>query len=235
MSKPGEKEDRSTSRSKLVLVITIFVIGGLVASYFIFPSYQAFISEAFQVLTSDNEKRISNWVSDFGMWGPVFIIAAIVGQMFLVVVNVVLLMLVAILAYGSFWGSIIAITGICVASTVGYYIGSALGEFTVYQLIGKKAKEQTEKYTQKYGYAAVVAARLSPFLSNDAISFVAGLLKMNYWKFMVATLAGIIPLTVLIAWLSENMQRLRAGIIWITVISIVAFLLYVIYKRFLKP
>lgn len=234
MPNQEEKEGRSTSRSKLVLFITVAVIAVLIAAYFLLPSYREFILEAYNILTSDNEERISDWVSDFGIWGPVFIVAAIVGQMFLVVVNVVLLMLVAILAYGSFWGSVIAITGICVASSVGYYIGNALGEYTVYRLIGKEAKERVEKYTHKYGYAAVVAARLSPFLSNDAISFVAGLLKMNYWKFMGATLAGIIPLTVLIAWLSENMQRLKAGIIWITVISIVAFLFYVVYKRLRK-
>jgi len=79
---------------------------------------------------------------------------------------------------------------------------------------------------------AVAIARFSPFLSNDAISFVAGILKMSYWKFMGATLAGITPLIILIAWLSESMDRLETGLIWISAISLAVFIGYIVYDKY---
>jgi uncharacterized membrane protein YdjX (TVP38/TMEM64 family) len=220
-----------TSQSNTVLIITGTLFAGLIIGYFAIPEFQNFVQEAYRILTSENEQKISDWVSQFGIWGPVFIIVAVVGQMFLIVVNVVLLVLVAVLAYGPWWGSLLGVFSICVASTVGYWIGRSLGTYTVYKLIGEKTERRVEKYAKRYGYFAVVFARLSPFLSNDAISFVAGLIRMNYWKFMLATLTGIIPLTVFIAWMSKDMERLKNGLIWVSIITIVAFIAYIIYDK----
>jgi len=50
-----------------------------------------------------------------------------------------------------------------------------------------------------YGFWAIIVTRVNPFLSNDAISFVGGLLRMGYWKFIAAALVGIAPLTSFIA------------------------------------
>ncbi|WP_373055639.1 TVP38/TMEM64 family protein [Zunongwangia sp. H14] len=84
---------------------------------------------------------------------------------------------------------------------------------------------------EDYGFWAVIIARVSPVLSNDATSFVAGLLRMGYWKFIAATLAGIIPLTGAIAYLGGNFQRLKSGLIWISAVSLVLLIIYIIYDR----
>jgi uncharacterized membrane protein YdjX (TVP38/TMEM64 family) len=219
-------------QSKSIFIITTILIAGLIGAYFAIPSYRSFLQEAFTILTSGNDGRISQWVQQFGFWGPFFIVFATVAQMFLLIINVVLLVLVAILAYGPFWGSFLAIFSICTASTVGYFMGRFLGIHTVGKLISEKSSIKVEEFIDQYGIAAVVIFRFSPFLSNDAISFVAGLLKMNYWKFMAATIAGITPLTALIAWMAEDMQRLKTGLIWGSAISIAGFIVYVIYDKY---
>jgi uncharacterized membrane protein YdjX (TVP38/TMEM64 family) len=121
-----------------------------------------------------------------------------------------------------------------VASTVGYFIGRALGRQAVHKLIGEKTERKISRFMDSYGMGAVAIARFSPFLSNDAISFVAGILKMSYWKFMAATLTGITPLIILIAWLSESMERLETGLIWISAVSLAAFIIYVVYDKYFK-
>lgn len=227
-------EQETTSQSKITLLVTGLLIGGLVASYFIFPAYAELLDNAYQVLTSGDEERISDWVRQFGGWGPVFIVLVTIAQMFLLVVNIMLVVLVAILAYGPWWGSLLSVAGIVVASTVGYLIGRALGAHTVYRLIGEKSERKVEDFVHKYGLGAVVIARISPFLSNDAISFVAGLTRLGYWKFMAATLAGIVPLIALIAWMSEDMDRLKTGLIWVSAVSLALFVGYVVYDKYWK-
>ena len=133
------QEQTGKKQSRLPLIISAVIIFGLIAAYFIFPEFNQTIKEGWAALTSNDKQRISEWVSQFGFWGPVFIILAMVAQMFLVVINVVLLMLVAILAYGPVWGSVVAIVAILVASSLGYLIGKSVGEAGVSKLIGQKA------------------------------------------------------------------------------------------------
>jgi len=228
------QHQQQAKESKWPLIGTAMLIGGLVASYFMFSGFQEGVNEAWEVLTSGDEQRISGWVSQFGYWGPVFIVLAMVAQMFLLVVNVVLLMLVAIIAYGPVWGSVIAVVAVLVASTAGYFIGRSVGQAGVTKLIGHKAEKKVTDFVKKYGLWAVVIARISPFLSNDAVSFVAGLAKMNYWRFIGATMAGIVPLTVLLAWLGENNQRLKTGLIWVSAVSLAVFIGYIIYNKYIR-
>lgn len=203
----------------------------VLACYFWWPGFQETVKEAWQVLTSGNKERISGWVSAFGLWGPLFIVLFMVLQMFLVVINVVALMVVAVLAYGPVWGSAISLAGIFVASTAGYFLGRGLGQATVGKLLGAKTRQKVEEQVARYGIWAVVLARISPLISNDAISIVAGLARMPYRKFMLATAAGIIPLTLLIAYLGQDIDRLKTGLLVVSLIGIIALAGYYFYDR----
>ena len=229
-----EDNGSSDKQSKWPLIITAVLIAGLVASYFVFPGFEKEVDTAWSVLSSGENQRISEWVSQFGFWGPFFIILAMVAQMFLLVINVVALMLVAIIAYGSVWGTLIAVAAVFVASTIGYILGRWVGQAGVVKLIGRKTERKVTGFVENYGLWAVLIARISPFLSNDAISFVAGLAKMNYFRFIGATLAGITPLAILLAWLGENNERLKNGLIWVSAVSIAAFIGYIIYDKYIK-
>ncbi|TPE43096.1 TVP38/TMEM64 family protein [Pontibacter mangrovi] len=229
-----QEADTDDKQSKWPLLITAILIGCLIGSYFLFPGFQQGVDKGWDVLTSGEEKRISEWVSQFGFWGPFFIVLAMIAQMFLLVINVVALMLVAIIAYGPVWGSVIAVGAVLVASTLGYWIGRSVGQAGVRKLIGKKSEQKVSGFMDDYGIWAIIIARLSPFLSNDAVSFVAGLAGMGFIRFIGATLAGIVPLTVLLAWLGENNERLKNGLIWVSAISLALFIGYIIYKKYVR-
>ncbi len=218
-------------RSKWPVIASATILMAAVISYFVYPGVEQFVNEAYNTLTSQDEERITRWVSQLGIWGPVFIIATMVLQMFLLIVPSPLLMLVSILAYGPFWGSVLSVAAIFIASTVGYFVGIFLSYFTIRKIIGENKEKKLEYYVNRYGFWAVAITRLSPFLSNDAISFVAGIVKMSYWKFIGATLMGIVPLTILFAWFGENNERLKTGLIWTVVVSALAFAAYVVYDR----
>lgn len=47
--------------------------------------------------------------------------------------------------------------------------------------------------------ATVFAGRLMPFVSFDMISYAAGLSRLHAWRFALATLAGIVPASFLLA------------------------------------
>lgn len=221
----------SIQKTKWPTYVTLLAVGLLVSGYFFVPSIQEFFDEAWQVLTSNDKQRTQEWVAQFGALGPLVLVLAMVVQMFLIVVPTILLMVVAILAYGPIWGSLIVFAAVFAASSVGYLIGNRLGHDHVVRLLGKKSEQKVEQFLEDYGFWAVVITRLNPFLSNDAVSFVGGLLNMGYWRFIAATLLGIAPLTLFIAFFGENIERLKTGLLWGSLVCLVLFGLYVWWDK----
>ena len=224
-------EVKSQKRSKLPLYLSIVLVVAIIICYFTVPAFKEFLIEAWQVLTSDDEERIKSWVSSLGWYGPAVLVLAMILQMFLLVIPTVLLMIVSILAYGPIWGSVIILISIISASSVGYFIAKYLGTAAVIRLLGKKNIERIDGFLKNYGFWAIAVTRLNPFLSNDAISFIAGLLKMNYWKFIGATVLGIAPLTLFIAIMGKNINSLQTGLLWGSLVSLLLLGLYIWWDK----
>lgn len=226
MQKEGQK-----SQSKLPLIVSFTLVVSIGLLYFFNTDFNKFLNESWNILSSGNEKRIAEWVSRFSWWGPLVIIVVMVTQMFLFVIPSIVVMVVSIVAYGPFYGTGIILISITCASSLGYFIGKSLGTPIINKLVGAKSKEKIEHFLTNYGFWAVIVTRISPFLSNDAISFVAGILKMGYWRFMGATLLGILPLTLLIAYLGESYERLKNGLLWVSIASLIGFAAYVWWDK----
>lgn len=231
-TKEVTSRDSSTiKQSKAPLYISIAIIVGAIAAYFLVPSVNQFFTEAWNVLTSDDEQKVKDWVGQFGFGGPLVIIAAMTLQMFLLVIPTPLLMIVSVLAYGPFWGALLILIAVFVASSAGYFIGAYFGPPLVEKIIGEKSEKKIASFIDDYGFWTVIVTRISPFLSNDAISLIAGTLRMGYWRFIGATIIGILPLAILIAYLGKDINRLKSGLIWGSIISVILFIAFVWWDK----
>jgi uncharacterized membrane protein YdjX (TVP38/TMEM64 family) len=210
-----------------------YIYGGLAvafaACYFFIPAFKQEIDIAFDVLTGEDDERIRQWVSTFGIFGPVVIVLGMMVQMFLFVVPNVLLMMIAIVSYGPFWGGVISLVGVFAASSFGYYIGRKLSRVTVSKFVSIENQLKISAFIHDYGVGAIIITRLSSF-SNDALSFVAGMLKMEYRKYILSTLAGITPLIVLLAIFGKN-EKIEWALIWIAAASLVMLVVYIILDK----
>ena len=220
-----------SGKSRKPLYISIAVIASVVLGYFLFPDVRLWLDRAWLVLTSGDAQKTREWVAGFGWFGPLMIVIVMVAQMFLIIVPSWLLMIVAILAYGPIYGSAIIFAGIFAASTVGYFIGKILGPDTTARLIGGKSQQKVTGFLDRYGVWAIVITRINPLLSNDAISFMAGLLRMRYRTFILSTLLGIAPLVIVIAILGQLTDGLRTGLIWLSVVSLAGFVLFIWWDK----
>ena len=215
--------------SKVPLFISIGLLAALVGSYFIFPGFQAGVNEAFDVITSEDQDRIQAWVKQFGAWGPIVLIFAMMVQMFLLIIPNMLLFMIAILCYGPIWGSLISFAGVFASSSLGYAIGKKLGPRAIDKFVSAKAQEKICLFINRYGVMAIAITRICSF-SNDALSFVAGILEMSYKKYILATLGGIIPLVVLLAIYGKN-GKIENALIWVASISFVGLIVYIIVDK----
>lgn len=215
--------------SKAPLFISLSILAALAGCYFLIPSFQNVINEAYKIITSENTDDIRDWVNQLGLLGPIVLILMMVIQMFLFVIPNVLVMMVAITCYGPVWGSVISLAGVFASSSFGYVIGRYLGRATVNRFIGEKTQQRVSTFIKDYGVPAIAITRLSS-LSNDSLSFVTGMLRMSYVKYILATLGGITPLIVLLAIYGMN-GKIEKALIWIAAISIVMLILYIIIDK----
>lgn len=196
-------------------------------AYALAPSFRAFVHEAARVLASGELERVRAWLQGFGAWSLVVIVAILTIQPLLVVVPSVLMMIVAVVAYGPVWGGLLAWGGSILAAMVGYGLGWSLHPVTVSRMIGPEAERRIESAVERYGFWSVFLFRVSPILSTDAISIVAGLLEMRLDRYLLATALGFLPLAGAIALLGRDLQQLETFLLWGTIASVAALALYV--------
>ena len=210
-----------------------FILSGtvlifLVILYFYHDPFREAVKEAWNVLLSEDRERIRDYVKQFGVLGPLAIIVFIILQMFLIIFPSWLPIIVGVLAYGFWWGVLINLTGVGIASTIGFFIGKKFKG-----ILGNKNYEKWKYWIKNYSFGTVVLFRISPFFSNDAISFIAGIFRMSYKKFIMATYAGMIPLSLAVGYFSTDVDKLENGLYWIGGVGAVLYGLYIFmdYKK----
>ncbi|KAA2243575.1 TVP38/TMEM64 family protein [Chitinophaga agrisoli] len=220
---------KSPKPSKLPLFVSIGLLVALAICYWQIPGFRHALQDAWRMLTNDNEKEFRQWISQFGFAGPVILVLVMVVQMFLFVIPNVLVMMIAINGYGPFWGSVISFVGVFASSSTGYMIGRYLSPSTVSRFVSEKNQHKISSFIKDYGVAAIAITRLSS-LSNDSLGFVTGLLKMDYKKYILATMGGITPLIVLLAIYGKN-GKIEKALIWVAAISLAGLIAYIIIDK----
>lgn len=234
MANGADASREGKDQSKWVWFIPLGLIGALVVLYFVVPSFHDFVGKAYSVLSSGEQQRIEQWVNQFGAWSFVVVIGLMLLQTLVPFLPSVVTMVVAVVSFGPIIGGLVTWGGLLIAASAGYAIGRGFGVAAVDRLIGQETEQKVEHAIERYGVWAIIAARVSPVLSTDAVSIAAGLMKMSYLPFIAATAAGTLPLTMLIAWFGEDFTRLKSGLIWISVASISIFVGYVVYDKYFR-
>ena len=137
-------------------------------------------------------------VARAGIWGPFLI----VGLMAFAVVASPLpsapIALAAGAAYGHLWGAVQVVLGAELGAVIAFGLARVLGRNTLQRLFGDRV-DAGLLGSQNALTATVFASRLMPFVSFDMISYAAGLSSLHAWRFAIATLAGIMPASFLLA------------------------------------
>lgn len=222
---------RSMRKISLPAILTLAVLVLFGAFYAFNPPFRDWLAEAYAVFTTGNYDTIHGFLENYRQYGYLILLGAFLFQMFLFVVPSVMVMTLCVLMYGPIEGGLLCIVGIFIASSFAYFIGKSLSEVTLDKIVGHGSREKMVSYLENYGFWTIFIFRISPFLSNDAVSFVSGLVKMNYWRFILATLAGITPLAALIAYFGRSTQGIETGLMVVSAVGLVALVIYIFVDR----
>ncbi len=158
--------------SKTIALMAFFIIVYAIALFFIRDQYHV----------------IGLWViSHLGFSGLALFV--LVTDMFIVPMSVDI-----IFPFVLEWNPVLLLTTMSLASAAGgiggYWIGRLLGHLKIIKAITARFSSDGERLINIYGGWAVVIAGLTP-IPFSTVCWLAGMLKVNFYYFMLATLSRI--------------------------------------------
>ncbi len=148
---------------------------------------------------------LAQWLQSEGAIGPLLlmllmIIAVVVGPIPTLPVSAT-----AGLAFGVLAGTAIAATGALIGAMAAFWIARFLGR----EAISRRFPDNpvlAREGSQRFLTLAIFLTRLIPVFSFALISYGAGVTAIHAWRFAIATLVGMLPMTVVFAGLGNTFR-----------------------------
>ena len=179
-------------RNAIKLATLVVLAGGAVALYF---------SPLRAYLTKAHINDFITWLR--GLWyGPIVLIALYAaGCVFAMPASIF------VIAAGVIWGwklgAVYAIIGGFLGAIAAYYVGGFLGEGLLEKFgsVGRAVRKQVETA----GFTSMLIVRLIPGPPFAVWNYAAGVAKMRFRDYALATLIGIIPSHVVFSYCADSL------------------------------
>ncbi len=172
-------------------------------------------------------------VAELGVIGPL----AIIGAMCIAVVFSPLpsapIALAAGALYGHGWGTVYIVVGAQAGAMAAFLIARMLGAKLLHHWFGERLTMGLMG-SQRTLMVIVFLSRLAPFVSFDLISYAAGLTPLHFWRFAIATVAGIIPMSFFLAHFGAELASGDSAVIGVTLLGLGLLTLLPVAWRSLK-
>lgn len=170
-----------------------------------------------------------------GAWGPLAIIGLMAIAIVLSPIPSAPIALTAGVAYGHTWGTLYVLIGAEIGALVAFAVARLVGYDVLKRWLGDRLSFGLLG-SQNTLMAIVFVTRLLPFLSFDLVSYAAGLTSLAPWRFAVATLAGIIPASFLLAHFGDEMAstdttRTTVAVVALGIITLIPAAIHVVRRR----
>lgn len=148
-----------------------------------------------------------------GRLGPAVIVAAMAAAVVASPIPSAPIALAAGALYGHAFGAVLVVMGAEIGAIIAFVLARVLGRSILESWLGTRL-DQGLLGSQNALTFAVLVSRLLPFVSFDLVSYAAGLSVLQFWRFALATLAGVIPASFLLAHFGSRMASTGFGAAW---------------------
>lgn len=200
ISAAADPECPDPAGSKRKMFVAAAVLTGLVLLYW-------HLSRSGVIPDLSDERSLRAEVERWGIWGPVLLILLMVAAIVMTPIPSGPIALVAGAAYGPALGGIYVVIGAQGGALVAFWIARCLGyeSLRCWPAARKLLHRLQGGRSQTWLMLVVFISRLLPFVSFDAVSYVAGVTPLTFWRFAVATLAGVIPVSFALTYFGDRL------------------------------
>lgn len=229
MARPAEPNARAVRRLRLLTLLAAAASFGLL--YGLVDGFREETNRALGILGRGDVAGLRDYIVSFGLWAPVASCFLMVLQALAAPVPSFLITFANGLAFGVFWGWMLSLFGHVLAAVVCFGVSRALGRGPVEVLVGRTGLESADRWFERWGTYAVFASRLLPGVAFDAISYAAGLTRMRFGGFTLATTLGILPQTFLYSYLGRRAPEYVGLFLFTSGLVIVGVVVFALVRR----
>lgn len=193
---------------------------GLVAAVALLMAVLWLVLRQLGMPASLSPDALSAWLNGQGVWGPVFlflmmVLAVVVGPIPTLPVSAA-----SGLAFGMLTGTMLAAAGALTGAMIAFSVARVLGREALREKLSTNPVFASDG-SQRLLFWVVFLTRLIPLFSFALISYAAGVTAIHGWRFAVASLFGMLPMTFVFAGLGTTFELNPV----VTVVSAVVILL----------
>ena len=196
----------STRRRAAIVLLLLLAVAGVA----LLPPVRG----AVFLLAAGDVGRIRRWILGFGVWAPVASAALMLLQAVVAPLPASPVTYANGLLFGVWWGSLLSWASALIAAALCFGLSRWFGRPLAERLVTRAAVEWSDAFFARWGLWAVLVGRLLPVVSFDVVSYGAGLTPMRFGGFLLATALGMIPGTLLYAWLGHVGSGSGGALLW---------------------
>jgi uncharacterized membrane protein YdjX (TVP38/TMEM64 family) len=154
--------------------------------------------------------NVKNYILSFGIWAPIVFIIIYSLRGAVLVIPVGVMSLAGGLAFGKWVGTIYILLGATFGASLSFWIARYFGRSFIerFEWLHKGQVKSLDEGVEKNGFRMMLFMRLIPLFQYDAVNFGAGLSKMKFHDFVLASFIGMIPGGFITAMLGSSLENI---------------------------
>ncbi len=169
-------------------------------------------------------RELADYFLSFGPWTVAISILVMIMQTLFTPVPLFLVAGANGYIFGVAWGIVITMAGALIGSTVAFYLARFIARDYISKRMGKYMAKM-DNLSQDTGLKVVFLARLVPVIPSSIVSYAAGLSKMGFGHFFIASVLGKLPEIVIYNALGHSIDRAHGIFTKVTIALVLLALL----------
>ena len=181
--------------------------------------------------------NVKNFILKFGVWAPIIFIIIYALRCAVLVIPVGIMSLAGGLAFGKWLGTIYILLGATLGASLSFMIARYFGRQFIesFSWLHKGKIKQFDDGIEKNGFRMMLFMRLIPLFQYDAVNFGAGLSKIKFRDYVLASFIGMVPGGFINAMLGSSLENI-ISVQFFAAIGVFILLMFIptIYKAIKK-
>jgi uncharacterized membrane protein YdjX (TVP38/TMEM64 family) len=202
-----------------------------------FTIYSYFSKGIIFYLISSDVNSVINYLSSFEKFTVFLFIALVIFEVLFALIPPLVLYLVGGILFGPILGGIYALTGNIIGSGIAFQISKHWIRDFVDRKVPNRIKNRFNRVSEKHGPLAIFLLRLNPFTTTDLVSYIAGVSNIKFWKFLMSTGLGLMPLVFIQSYLGKSVREnpiIFKIFIILSILYVAGFIVLLIYTKIKK-
>jgi uncharacterized membrane protein YdjX (TVP38/TMEM64 family) len=191
---------KQANRNWIKLLILLGIIIGIVLVFQLTPLS----------LSDFTPTNVKNFILQFGVWAPIVFIAIYALRGAILVIPVGVMSLAGGLAFGKWLGTIYILAGATLGASLSFLIARYFGRQFIesFNWLHKGRIKSFDEGIEKNGFRMMLFVRLIPLFQYDAVNFGAGLSRMKFRDYILASFIGMAPGGFINAMLGSSLENI---------------------------